>query len=294
MIDFAVFLHMGNINMWSEILPYLRRISVPYQLYINYIKDMPDNKEEVMKSFKNVVFFYSENKGTDIGPFFLFMDYLRENKITHKWITKIHTKTDNEWRNHMYNALFPDPYSSLSKNLIDKTHIYGSYTYAYDYAQLYWDLKHFDMLGVKVNTKWNKFIEKHPETKDMTAYERNLYIIMNNMLTDPDIPYIDLELYTQLFGEPQKEQTLVPTPFKFTKGMLFLTKLTSRAKYIPGTCFIFRHDIMENKFKNISYKEIYDNLETGKPNDMEIISKTHSWERVLPMLLLMSDNDFSN
>lgn len=45
-----------------------------------------------------IVIIFSENRGVDIGGFFLQLDYINKNNIKHDYIVKIHTKSQNDWR----------------------------------------------------------------------------------------------------------------------------------------------------------------------------------------------------
>jgi hypothetical protein len=286
--DLGVFCHLGNINLWNDINIYLHRIPFKFQLYINYIEGTLDNKDEIMNEYPETIFFWSENRGADIGPFFIFMNYLRENNITHKWITKIHSKTDPKWRNHMLNFLFPENYQEFYDKLDINQKILGSYKCPYDYINIYWDLKNLDLLGIKINKNWDKFNEKYPELKECTAFEKILHIVKNNIQPNL-IPYIDEELYQQLFGPINIDMKILENTVK--GGFLMnITRPLIKGYYYPGTCYIFNHEIFNKVFNNVSYIDIVKNMEIGKPNDKVIQSNTHSWERIIPMALLYEDS----
>jgi hypothetical protein len=282
--EFAVFLHMGNIKLWDSIKPYLKRVSIKFQLYVSFIKDTPDNKEEIIKIYPETIFFWNENKGADIGPFFIFMNYLRENNIKHKWITKIHTKTDPNWRGHMYEYLFPLNFKKFYNELSLDKKMYGAFTHSYDYMNIYYDIKNIELLGINLITSWDKFTERHTETKGMSVLEKAIYAIVEKKIDDT-VPDIDVELYKHLFGEIVPETKLIKNIDKYN-AIYNLTKPLFKLNYYPGTCFIFSQSHFEDIFKNINYIDIFNSLEPGKLNDNLHQSNTHSWERIIPIALL--------
>lgn len=54
-------------------------------------------KTSVQLKQEHIHLLFSENRGLDIGGFFLMLDYAIEHNITHDYFVKIHTKT-NRWR----------------------------------------------------------------------------------------------------------------------------------------------------------------------------------------------------
>ena len=76
-----------------------------------------------------------------IYPFFLFLDYLRNQNISYKWIMKLHTKTDEILRNQMLNHLLPTNFIQYYQYLIkNNICIDGKSKYPYDYVNIYQDV----------------------------------------------------------------------------------------------------------------------------------------------------------
>ena len=144
----SIFLHLGNVLLWDEIEPYFDRIKkIKFDLYINFCEDticLDDiilYKSIINEKYKNVKYFTFENRGSDIGPFFLFLNYLIVNNIDYESILKIHSKSNNEWRNKMLNDLIPENFDILYEELIKNNKIiYGSYKYPYDYLNIKYDI----------------------------------------------------------------------------------------------------------------------------------------------------------
>ena len=109
----GIFIHIGNILLWDELCNYINKLKIMKYFYllisckdlISQI-DIKDYKKIIKKEFSNCVFFENINKGCDIGPFFLFLDYLRNNNIKMDWLIKIHTKSDKKWRTNLLKIYF--------------------------------------------------------------------------------------------------------------------------------------------------------------------------------------------
>lgn len=114
MSKIAIFLHMGNHNLWDEIKTYIDKVYEIYNdtyLYISYQK-YSEKFEDIKKIYKNIKFIKCK-LGCDIGGQLLFFDYLYKNNINHEYILKLHTKTKDKWRYELI-----DPICSDIKKLI--------------------------------------------------------------------------------------------------------------------------------------------------------------------------------
>lgn len=73
-----------------------------------------DEKIDAIKTkIKNLVIIEVKNKGMDIGVFLLSLLYLRDNDLNYDYLIKIHTKTDDRFREHVCEHLIG------SKKIID-------------------------------------------------------------------------------------------------------------------------------------------------------------------------------
>ena len=95
MTELSIFFHIGDVNLWNEISEYFDRINIDFVLYVNFCKTLvTDNdyikyKNIISEKYKNTIFFNFQNKGCDIGPFFKFLQYCRDNSIKQVQIKRI-------------------------------------------------------------------------------------------------------------------------------------------------------------------------------------------------------------
>ena len=104
----AFLIQIGNWNTFLKILHYIDILSlVEANFYVTIIEEEASNEniELVKNKLKNSVILKVRNKGMDIGPFLLNLLYIRNKNINHKFIVKIHTKTDDRFREHVLNHL---------------------------------------------------------------------------------------------------------------------------------------------------------------------------------------------
>lgn len=117
--DLGVFVHIFNINVWDDIYKYLLTLSKSgyiFDLYVNISSsNIDDFEKDVYKNLKNKIrniniyqnlyITTSDNRGMDIGGFFISYIKMLEMKLGYKNIIKIHTKTNNNWRFAMLYAI---------------------------------------------------------------------------------------------------------------------------------------------------------------------------------------------
>lgn len=296
MKEIGIFLHIGNVILWDEINDYIKKIKndlININLFINFCKDyvsdidINEYKTIIKNEYPKTKFFNFKNKGCDIGPYFLFLDYLRNKNITYDWIIKLHTKSNDKWRDKLLQGLFVNNFNehldNLEKNNIN---VHGSYSFPYDYFNIKFDIKNLELLNVNFIKNWKLYTEKFPETKNYTILEKINHAkkdIKNRVLYLPDIY---LEFYDNLFGDYKKDHKVIDGRNKW----FILQKLIIMKKniiYYPGTYLLIKHKIINKIFKNVNYLEIYKSLEENKLDDNLIQSNTHSWERILPLSIIL-------
>lgn len=132
-----IIFHWGNISIGAEIwktkiIPWLNKYKQT-KIYITHHKNKYDCIKNIIAPFHisvysntiifdNFIFMFEvPNIGMDIGPFFYVIKYILNNNIQDdiKLITfiKIHTKTDQFWRNNLINPLLD---INIDKSLITK------------------------------------------------------------------------------------------------------------------------------------------------------------------------------
>ena len=300
MAELAVFLHLANVGLWSYIESYLLRIPFKFQLYVSLCSELSSSEairvcqHNICKVFSNTEFYHLPNRGCDIGPFFFFLEDLRQRNIPHKWIIKLHSKTDEKWRKLMLDRLIPQNFNEFYNwmNSNQNAKIIGAYRYHYDYVNIYYDLDHLKSLGIPVNTNWDKYTENFPSTSGKTPVEKSLHALEDLPHRLSYVPQIDLESYSLLFSSMKPDDTHLVAADKYWDVMFRIAwhKL-SKLWYFPGTFFIVNHDALLNLFDGSDLNNIYTSLETGKPDDRTRPSKTHSWERILPVAIQLKFGD---
>jgi hypothetical protein len=272
----AVFIHVGNHSIVPELLTYTTNLDC--DVYMNFCnelvnpKDILKTKEFVLKQYPRAVFFESENRGCDIGPLFLFFDYLRKKDINYDYVVHLHTKTDPNWRKTMLDKLFPINYEKLSSEKI-----IGAFTYCYDYLNFFYDLEHLQMLGLSLgNVDWNEYKQHYP---DKQGFLQRVVHASKDKSRIRHVPLIDIETFLTLFGN--MDETF-PAQAWNTLQVMGYEKI-SRLHYFPGNFLIFEYQCIKEIFDGVDFIKIYDSLETGKPDDRICMSRTHSWERVIPI-----------
>ena len=291
----AVFIHIGNSAIFNDIKKYLLRIKhIRYDLYLNI------NCFQKNKSFNNDVekccqdmypeskIFRFENRGCDLGPFFLFLDYLRKENKSYKWIMKLHTKSDDILRKQMLEHLLPNNFIKYYQYLIkNNISIDGKHKYQYDYVNIHKDIANIRLLNLKVRTTWKDYLNNcSVELKDKLASLDPLskyYYIRKHKLSQNLIPDIDIDLYNHLF-KSQVQNNIITGKEKFDILKLIIKNKNNNLWYYPGTMFICKHKFLEHAFRHLDYQSIYSSLEIGKLNDETTQSNTHSWERIIPII----------
>ncbi len=115
----AIMVHLFKINLWeniSEFIQNLEEFNLDIDLYVNIsVNDKqelskPDytilkDKIKKTKLFKNIYFTDSDNRGMDIGGFFISCCKMYDLGLRYDSIIKIHSKTNDSWRFAMLYAL---------------------------------------------------------------------------------------------------------------------------------------------------------------------------------------------
>ena len=106
--EIAVFIQIGNWDKFEKMEPFLQNFENIHCTF--YFVMTIDNYnyyrlKYLQKKYINSVIIYSINKGMDIGLFLINLHYTKTKNIKHKYIFKIHTKTDDNFRNITLNNL---------------------------------------------------------------------------------------------------------------------------------------------------------------------------------------------
>lgn len=101
----AVIIHLYWVEMWSEFENYLTNIDYKYDLYVSLVEDNVDIYEKIKKFKEDANIIIVDNKGADIGPAYVIMKNILNNKKSYKYYLKLHTKEDEIWRSTLINPI---------------------------------------------------------------------------------------------------------------------------------------------------------------------------------------------
>ena len=106
--DNIFLIQVGNYNTLKKMYHYLDAMNDVNENYLIAITENQINEERLnflKKKLDNLVIIEVKNKGMDIGVFLLSLLYLRDHNLNYKRLIKIHTKTDDRFREHVCDHL---------------------------------------------------------------------------------------------------------------------------------------------------------------------------------------------
>lgn len=106
--NIAISVQIGNWPTFMKMESYINNFNhINVNIYFVLINEMAteDNINYLKMKYKNIVILSGENRGMDIGLFFINLLYIRNKKYNHDYLYKIHTKTNDEFRNNTLNHL---------------------------------------------------------------------------------------------------------------------------------------------------------------------------------------------
>ena len=280
----AFFVHIGNASVWKKMEKQLLQVS-GFDIYINICRDLVSD-EEISDINRRLdtgplnckKIFYFENRGCDIGPYMLFVDYLVKNNINYALIMKLHTKTEDFWRDVMMKIIVLGSMKSFLDNDLSTI---GAYKATYNYVNLKYDLENLSSLGIKLHTTWDALHQDYPETIRLNHQQKVLYV-SNNKLGVCYIPKINTGLYHEVFdGYP-----VLPDQNHIMAECVKTSALIICVYYYPGTFYWCRWKYLKDMFKGVDINKLVSKMETGKPPN-GTGSYTNSWEHVIPMALYL-------
>lgn len=128
-------LNIGTIKSFYKMKHYLLKLkNINNALFVITVhNELANIKPEIDNMFMDSQYILLEvvNKGFDIGPFILCLDYIHKNMLEYNVIFKIHTKNNDLWRFELLHELLEN-YNQIYDNLVNnKYYIYGSKKYNY-------------------------------------------------------------------------------------------------------------------------------------------------------------------
>ena len=106
--EFALFLQIGNFQTFQKMEDYLVNFNqIGVNIFIVIVKEEVNEKNiSIIKElFPSCTIIKTLNKGMDVGLFLINLLYIRHKKLEYKHILKLHTKTDDRFRNNILTNL---------------------------------------------------------------------------------------------------------------------------------------------------------------------------------------------
>lgn len=95
-------IQIGNWNVFLEMEIFIDNLKkIEYNVYFVIVEEQfnVENFEYLKNKYINCVILVTSNRGMDIGLFLINLHFLRMNNISHDYLIKLHTKTDDNFRN---------------------------------------------------------------------------------------------------------------------------------------------------------------------------------------------------
>ena len=145
--NFSVLIQIGNYSTFSKMEHYLQKfIDLEVNIYYTIVEEecIDNNIKKIKKLTPRCTILKTRNMGMDIGLFMINLIYFREKNITPKYILKLHTKTDDRFRNNVLDNLCKNKETilknlNLFKNSDNIGMITGTFVYNYYKNKSYYD-----------------------------------------------------------------------------------------------------------------------------------------------------------
>jgi hypothetical protein len=106
--NLALLLQIGNWNTFLKMENYLNNFDkININIYFVLVEEFITNENinYLKEKYSDIVIITTENRGMDIGLFLVALHYINANNYYHDYIIKLHTKTNDEFRNNVLNNL---------------------------------------------------------------------------------------------------------------------------------------------------------------------------------------------
>ena len=115
----SLLIQIANWDIFKKMEHYLNNFNnININFYFVLINELTadDNINYLKNKFKKSVILSGENRGMDIGLFFIILHYIKKNNYYHDYYIKIHTKTNDDFRNESLNRLIGS-YDKIIENI---------------------------------------------------------------------------------------------------------------------------------------------------------------------------------
>ncbi len=219
----------------------------------------------------------------DVGGMFRLFDHALGSN--HDALFYAHSKSDIEWRQGMLFALtrYANPViQALTKDRSEirsqKVGMVGAYCYPFDYFNLRPFLELMAHLEVPLNTSWDRYYKRYPFAKFLSWEHRLAHA---REINQPTLrPEVDLEYAKCTFGDYTNERQPMNAgllPKMISDGVL------GPLPYFPGNFFWVSMHVVRELRQKIDFNKEFELLTLNLKSDRELQSRSHAWERALPV-----------
>ena len=281
-IDTALLIHAGNYDVFENIYNTYTDFFNKLNIIIFITVHNKENKNKIIELLPYSIITIIENKGLDIGGFLQIIKQLINHKLYNNinYIYKIHTKSDDIWRNNMLKPII-DNYDKIKLSIsnINLPIILSCDDYCFNnnkginkyYIKDFYE-RNKNKINVKIN--FNDFMDEYIFENDNL---NNLKII--NKL---DINYDFYKYYEEDLKKLNNEELINHykkfgiNEFHRIFNPCYITKFGLENYFLAGTIFMCNKEYFKI-FEKIDLDYEFSILENGY-NKNTIPLKTHSWE----------------
>lgn len=284
----SILLQISNYDIFVKIKKLINFNN--YNLLMIHINTELINHEQIniiKNEFKQAKFTFGKNIGMDIYPFFCQIKYIIDNNINTDYILKIHTKSNDQWRNDLILPLINhNEITSLVQNNNIGMIASKKYTKLLDHYNTpiilhflkKWNIENKYIDEIDWDKKYNNLYDLNfLDTKFYITYPYNKIMYDNNLLEDKD----KLNSYAifHWLNIGYKVFRLIHNPKLITK------KINNHYTFCTGTIFWIDAKIIIDFFKKyVDFKFWENKFEKGYiKNDLP--TYTHSWERLFAIII---------
>ena len=271
-------IQIGSLTTFDKMIKYIDIISKVNENYIFTFVENTENKK-IINCLKNKLTNFTalevKNKGMDIGIYLISLLYLRDKNLEYKNLIKIHTKTDDRFREHVCDQLIGSE-EIIKKNLrlINKPEIgmlNGTLTFDYHKNKSFFK-NHFNYLEYLVSYFLNDTLDKNKlefavgtffisKFDVFNIFNKNNIKILYNKLNDENT--LDINWYKIFYELKNKNDDYIKNHWKRNKKKNYGNnlELQIKTKCSGMRDFMLEHALERffgylNKYKNYSMLEI--------------------------------------
>ncbi len=292
----GILFQIANFSVWDNMKNITNNFNFKIILMIHFNKDMINQKDR-----DHIIQFYKSknidpiitmfiNKGMDICGFFHQIEYIINNNIEIDYILKLHTKSNEKWRNDLI-----DPICGTKNNikicidLLDEndTGIVCCERWCRQMDHFNTPIIIKELEKFKINNTFIDEIDWHEKFEnlyDLDYFDPQFYL---------DYPYNAIYKDEKMLGDKDKLKSYALfhwlqigyKQFRLVHNKKLITKKNNHLKFCAGSIFWIKADIIKSFFKNyIKFDYYYNNFEKGY-FDNKKPTLTHTWERFFTIII---------